>query len=110
MSGSNVPLIPALLTRTSSLPKVETAVATACCQAASLVTSRRTKRPTPPRLVGDLPSLGLEHVGHHHLGAFLGEDDGLALAHAAGAARDQRDLSAEPHRRLLCRVPDAGGK
>ena len=48
VSGSNVPLIPALLTRMSSLPKADTVAATASCQLASLVTSRRTKRPAAP--------------------------------------------------------------
>ena len=48
VSGSNVPLMPALFTRTSSLPKPATAAATASRQAASLVTSSFTKRACPP--------------------------------------------------------------
>src|SRR2546427_9994414 len=48
MSGSNVPLIPALLTRRSSLPNPVTAAVTAFCQSASLVTSSLTKRAWPP--------------------------------------------------------------
>src|SRR2546426_2317707 len=48
MSGSNVPLIPALLTTRSSLPNPVTATVTAFCQSASLVTSSFTKRAWPP--------------------------------------------------------------
>ncbi len=44
VSGSNVPLIPALFTRTSSLPKLATVVFTAACQSVSLVTSSLTNR------------------------------------------------------------------
>src|SRR5712664_1582796 len=50
VSGSNVPLIPALFTRTSSLPKLATAVLTASCHSASRVTSSLTKRACPPAL------------------------------------------------------------
>src|SRR5713101_3461310 len=50
VSGSKVPLMPALLTRTSSLPKSLRVASIAFCQAGSLVTSRWTKRPAPPRL------------------------------------------------------------
>ena len=49
VSGSKVPLMPALLTSTSSLPKCESVAAIASCQAASLITSRWTKRPASPR-------------------------------------------------------------
>ena len=48
MSGSDVPLIPALFTRRSSLPNAVTVAATAPCQSASLVTSSFTKRACPP--------------------------------------------------------------
>src|SRR5215471_1372360 len=50
VSGSNVPLMPALLTRMSSLPKRASAAATAASHAGSLATSRCTKWPAPPRL------------------------------------------------------------
>ena len=43
-----LPTMPALLTRMSSLPNLETAVATASRQSASLVTSSRTKTQSPP--------------------------------------------------------------
>src|SRR5713101_3933700 len=49
VSGSKVPLMPALFTRMSSLPKLDRVAAIASCQAASLVTSRRTNRPASPR-------------------------------------------------------------
>src|SRR5436309_5150508 len=48
VSGSKVPLIPALFTRTSSLPKLATVVATVSRQSASRVTSSLTKRACPP--------------------------------------------------------------
>src|SRR5713101_1078093 len=48
MSGSMPPLIPALFTSASSLPKAATVAATASLQSASLVTSSRTKRASPP--------------------------------------------------------------
>jgi hypothetical protein len=44
MSGSKVPLMPALFTRMSSLPNAETADATASCHDFSSVTSSLTKR------------------------------------------------------------------
>src|SRR3989442_3558116 len=50
VSGSNVPLMPALLTRTWSLPKLTTVVAMAARQSASRVTSRFTKHASPPVL------------------------------------------------------------
>src|SRR3989441_914056 len=48
VSGSNVPLIPALFTRSSSFPKAVTVALTAACQSASLVTSSFTNRAWPP--------------------------------------------------------------
>src|SRR3989440_3185187 len=48
VSGSNVPLIPALFTRTSSFPNPPTVVLTASRQSASLVTSSFTNRAWPP--------------------------------------------------------------
>ena len=48
MSGSNVPLMPALLTSTSTVPKAETVVLIASCQSASRVTSSLTNRAWPP--------------------------------------------------------------
>src|SRR5262245_9041349 len=48
MSGSNVPLIPALLTSRSSFPNAVTAVFTAFCHSDSLVTSSFTNRAWPP--------------------------------------------------------------
>jgi len=45
------PLMPALLTRMSSLPNAATAACTAACQSLSLVTSILTKRAWPPALV-----------------------------------------------------------
>ena len=51
MSGSKVPLMPALLTRTSSLPKADTAASTVDCQLASLVTSSFTNFACPPPAV-----------------------------------------------------------
>src|SRR5262249_54170839 len=48
MSGSKVPLIPALLTSRSSFPNAETVAATAACQSDSLVTSSFTNRAWPP--------------------------------------------------------------
>src|SRR5262245_10808022 len=48
VSGSNVPLIPALLTRMSSLPNADTVVLTAASQSGSLVTSSFTNRAWPP--------------------------------------------------------------
>src|SRR5215468_2430069 len=42
------PLTPALLTRMCNAPKWSSAVATACCQSASRVTSRRTNTASPP--------------------------------------------------------------
>src|SRR5262245_33395565 len=48
MSGSKVPLIPALLTSRSSFPNAATVAATAACQSDSLVTSSFTNRAWPP--------------------------------------------------------------
>ena len=48
VSGSNVPLIPALFTRRSSLPNAVTVALTAFSQSASLVTSSFTNRAWPP--------------------------------------------------------------
>src|SRR5215470_6538508 len=48
VSGSNVPLMPALLTRMSSLPNADTVVLTAASQSGSLVTSSFTNRAWPP--------------------------------------------------------------
>src|SRR5216683_2754848 len=56
VSGSKVPLMPALFTRMSSLPKLDRVAAIASCQAASLVTSRRTNRPASPRPSATFPS------------------------------------------------------
>src|SRR5216117_2872495 len=50
VSGSNVPLMPALLTRTWSLPKLTTVVAMASRQSASRVTSSFTKHACAPVL------------------------------------------------------------
>src|SRR5262249_42726672 len=48
VSGSNVPLMPALFTRMSSLPNTDTVVLTAASQSGSLVTSSFTNRAWPP--------------------------------------------------------------
>ncbi len=48
VSGSNVPLMPALFTRRSSLPNAVTVVLTAASQSASLVTSSFTNLACPP--------------------------------------------------------------
>src|SRR5262249_23032518 len=48
VSGSNVPLMPALLTRMSILPNADTVVLRAASQSGSLVTSTFTKRAWPP--------------------------------------------------------------
>ena len=42
-----------------------------------------------------------EHVGDHDLGAFLGEEPRLGLAHAVRAAGDDRDFAVEAHGSLL---------
>src|SRR4030095_1509410 len=52
-------------------------------------------------LLDDLPRLEVEHVGDDDLRALAGEDDGFALAHATGAAGDERDLSRKSHVPLL---------
>src|SRR5438309_2054154 len=56
-------------------------------------------------LVGDLLAFSLEDVGDDHLGAFPGEDRGLALPHATRSARDERDFSGESHRVLSFLAP-----
>ena len=100
-SSTALPLIPASLTRMSSLPKAATAASTAAFHSASLghvevVEDRRAVR------LGDVGddrlALVFEHVGDDHLGAFAGEDPRHAGAHAGRAAGDQRDLAVEPHR------------
>ncbi len=48
VSGSNVPLIPALFTSRSSLPNALTVALMAASQSASLVTSSFTNRAWPP--------------------------------------------------------------
>ena len=48
VSGSNVPLIPALFTRRSSFPNAVTVALIAASQSVSLVTSSFTKRAWPP--------------------------------------------------------------
>src|SRR5215813_6140211 len=48
VSGSKVPLMPALLTRMSSLPNADTVVLTAASQSGSFVTSSFTNRAWPP--------------------------------------------------------------
>ena len=101
MSGSNVPLMPALLTRTSSLPKA--------------VTVGRDGG-LPVRLAGDVelhePRLAagrgdlLDHLARppprarrprRPCAPFPREDRRLALPHAARPTRDQRDLPRQPH-------------
>ncbi len=88
---------PALFTSTSSLPKTSTARATAAAQSSSLVTSWWS---VPAGLLAEPGRHGrapvVQHVAEHHLGALGDEVPHVRLAHAPGAAGDQRDLAVEP--------------
>ena len=89
---------PALFTSTSSRPKASSVAATAAAQSrlAGHVVVHVAAGRFGAEPGGDRRAPVVEHVAEHHPRALGDEVPHVRLAHAPGAAGDQRDLAVEP--------------
>jgi hypothetical protein len=94
---------PALLYRTSRLPKVSTAALTAASTCSGFATSIGTNLASPPAslIAAAVASPWSRDLRDHHARALAREQQRRGTADAAAATRDQRHLALQPrHARL----------